>query len=135
MGNGLKGGPGKNQRADALDVLRCVLAAWVLCSHFLSWAQAAQGSERVPRVLLELFGFLDHLLQPATETHPAVLAFIVLSGYCIHRNGCRDASFLFSSYARRRAFRILPVYVLARLTGVVCLAISAASSEPLASMI
>ncbi len=51
------------------------------------------------------------------QTHPAVLGFIVLSGYCIHRSGIGDGAAAFSHYAARRFFRIVPVFVLASLTG------------------
>jgi peptidoglycan/LPS O-acetylase OafA/YrhL len=58
------------------------------------------------------------IFQASGETHPAVLGFIVLSGYCIHRNGYRlGASFSLKSYAIRRSFRILPVYWLASIIG------------------
>ena len=60
------------------------------------------------------------IFQTSGETHPAVLGFIVLSGYCIHRNGFRlGDSFSLRSYAIRRSFRILPVYWLASIIGVV----------------
>jgi peptidoglycan/LPS O-acetylase OafA/YrhL len=59
------------------------------------------------------------IFQASGETHPAVLGFIVLSGYCIHRNGFRlGASFSLKSYAIRRSFRIMPVYCLASVIGV-----------------
>ena len=52
--------------------------------------------------------------------HPAVLSFIVLSGYCIHRNGFRAGSFDIKKYFTRRFFRIYPLYLLATLLGGVC---------------
>jgi peptidoglycan/LPS O-acetylase OafA/YrhL len=60
------------------------------------------------------------VFQPAGETYPAVLAFIVLSGYCIHRNGLRrnSAGFAVSAYGIRRFFRIVPVYLLGIMFGV-----------------
>ena len=58
------------------------------------------------------------LFQSHGETNAAVLAFIVLSGYCIHRNGVRrHGSWSAQSYAVRRFFRIVPVFVLASAVG------------------
>ena len=57
------------------------------------------------------------LFQPAYETHPAVVVFIVLSGYCIHRNGLRTGNLEIVPYFIRHAFRIVPIFVLASVLG------------------
>jgi peptidoglycan/LPS O-acetylase OafA/YrhL len=57
---------------------------------------------------------------PEVETHPAVLGFIVLSGYCIHRNGLRRDDDDLQAFGIRRAFRILPIYLLAIGVGIAC---------------
>jgi peptidoglycan/LPS O-acetylase OafA/YrhL len=62
------------------------------------------------------------VFQSNGETHPAVIAFIVLSGYCIHRNGLRHTESDLSAYGVRRFFRIVPVYLLAVVAGVACFA-------------
>lgn len=60
---------------------------------------------------------LEVLFQGNGETHPAVLAFIVLSGYCIHRNGLRTGHDGIAAYAVRRFFRIYPVFLMAAMFG------------------
>jgi peptidoglycan/LPS O-acetylase OafA/YrhL len=102
----------RTERAEALDVLRFALAVWVLVTHVTYWAPTTTS------VWLKwLVAVLISVFQPAIETHPAVLAFIVLSGYCIHRNGLRARSFTVTPYAIRRAFRIVPMFVLAAVGG------------------
>jgi peptidoglycan/LPS O-acetylase OafA/YrhL len=107
--------PLRTERAPAIDLLRAAFALWVLLSHLVPWSRHATGES----TLLEpVIGGLVRLFQPQAETHPAVLGFIVLSGYCIHRNGLRRHAADLGGYAIRRGFRIVPVYLLATLAGV-----------------
>ena len=91
---------------------------WVLLAHGLGW------TTYLGRLHLDSIpGYINFALlkvfQTSGETHPAVLGFIVLSGYCIHRNGFRLGNYFgLKSYAIRRSFRILPVYWLASIIGV-----------------
>jgi len=74
-------------RSPGIDVARGLLALWVLCAHLFAWSSALnQGNG----VLTAIFEWLGRLFQSNGETHPAVLGFIVLSGYCIHRTGFRQ---------------------------------------------
>lgn len=92
---------------------------WVLLAHGLGWA-AYLGHLHLDSIPSYINVALLKIFQASGETHPAVLGFIVLSGYCIHRNGFRlGASFSLKSYAIRRSFRIMPVYCLASIIGVV----------------
>lgn len=107
-------------RSSGIDAVRAVLALWVLVfAHLIPWAAFTQGPDSVPGVLTATAQALIQLFQPAGELHPAVLAFIVLSGYCIHRNGLRHPSDGVSRYAIKRLFRIGPVYVVALVFGIV----------------
>jgi len=105
-------------RSPLLDVFRAILALWVIFSHLILWCIWAQGADSVnPDIVL----FLDNLrfiFQPLNELHPAVLCFIVLSGYCIHRGGIRFNNFNLKEYLIRRSFRILPIYILAIMVGI-----------------
>jgi peptidoglycan/LPS O-acetylase OafA/YrhL len=106
-------------RSAGLDKLRFLLALWVLLAHAIGWGvyTGALNSDGVPSQIGRAFIWI---FQRDGETHPAVLAFIVLSGYCIHRNGFRiNRAFLLTAYGVRRFFRIFPVYFLASLLGMV----------------
>jgi peptidoglycan/LPS O-acetylase OafA/YrhL len=92
-----------------------VLAIAVVLAHLISWAPLTTGISDL--ISDGMQGFLD-VVQPAAETYPAVLGFIVLSGYCIHRNGLRRQEASFPSYAVRRTFGIVPVYLLAVAAGI-----------------
>lgn len=102
-------------RSEGIDLLRAFFALWVMFAHLVPWAGIISGGNDFIRFLLAGLG---RVFQPAAETHPAVLGFIVLSGYCIHRNGFRRYEGSLGTYAIRRVFRILPVYILASIAGV-----------------
>jgi len=111
--------PVDQTRSAGLDKLRFLLAMWVLLAHAVGWGvyTGAMDSDGVPSQIGRAFVWI---FQRDGETHPAVLAFIVLSGYCIHRNGFRiNRAFCLITYGIRRFFRIFPVYFLASLLGVV----------------
>lgn len=100
------------QRSDGLDALRALLALWVMLAHLLLWSFVITGN-KVP-ILHGIFDEAYNILQKSDgtylPTHPAVIAFIVLSGYCIHRSGLGIG---ISNYFWRRFFRIYPLYILA----------------------
>ena len=105
-------------RSRGIDSLRALFALSVLFVHAVPWATFVQGGAAVPAAATASFRFLVDQFQSSGETNPAVVGFIVLSGYCIHRNGFRRARADVAGYARRRAFRIVPVYVLGVAIGV-----------------
>jgi peptidoglycan/LPS O-acetylase OafA/YrhL len=112
--------PRITDRADGIDFMRALLALWVLFSHLLPWAALTTGKSN-----LDLPIKINNLLfQSNGETHPAVLGFIVLSGYCIHRNGFRHGDDGLRTFVIRRIFRIVPVYLLATLAGLIFYTIS-----------
>lgn len=115
---GLTEAPIDRRRSDGIDALRGVLALWVLFAHLVPWVAMVQGREAVPEGLRFLSARLVKLFQPNGELHPAVVAFIALSGYCIHRAGFRDRPDHLSAYAIRRSLRILPVFFIATAIGI-----------------
>lgn len=127
--------PSSGTRSEGLDVLRFICAFWVLLAHLIPWPSFTHGPEAVPTWLQTCSQALVQILQPAGETHPAVLGFIVLSGYCIHRNGFRSTYFNLSSYAVRRAFRILPVFVLATAVGALCYVLATHTNEAIGRLL
>lgn len=118
MGYGFFNKPVDQIRSAGLDKLRFLFALWVLLAHAIGWGvfTGALNSDGVTSQIGRAFIWL---FQRDGETHPAVLAFIVLSGYCIHRNGFRiNCAFSLTAYGVRSFFRIFPVYFLASLLGV-----------------
>ncbi|WP_412460172.1 acyltransferase family protein [Pseudomonas sp. SC11] len=106
-----------SSRSQNIDTLRLLLAVLVVVTHLAPWAFAVQGPSAIPESILLLTQWLEGVFQGNGETHPAVLGFIVLSGYCIHRNGLRSHRDGVAAYAIRRFFRIYPVFLLASLFG------------------
>jgi peptidoglycan/LPS O-acetylase OafA/YrhL len=103
-----------------IDLVRALLAIWVVFTHLLTWAPLIEGARAVPAVMVNSMNWLIGFFQPNGELHPAVVCFIVLSGYCIHRSGLRREHADVRGYAIRRFLRIYPVYLLATLFGVIC---------------
>jgi peptidoglycan/LPS O-acetylase OafA/YrhL len=121
--------PVRRDRSPGIDCLRGLFALYVLFGHLLPWAVYVSGTTTV---FTHVNTWLTHVFQGHFETDPAVLGFIVLSGYCIHRNGLRADNFNIRAYATRRAFRIIPVYVLGCALGVVLLAGAGPAAHDLA---
>lgn len=123
--SGIVDDPVRRNRSEGIDLLRAGFALWVVIAHLVPWTIAAQGSTAAPAWLAGLMNGLILLFQPHGELHPAVLGFIVLSGYCIHRAGLRrpDPQAI-GFYALRRGFRILPVYLLGIAAGLLGFAVA-----------
>jgi peptidoglycan/LPS O-acetylase OafA/YrhL len=125
IGFTLASAPALRGRAPGVDAMRGLFALWVaLLAHCIPWAAYVQGKDAVPAWLLLLAKGLIRLFQPFGELHPAVLGFIVLSGYCIHRSGFRESAESLRPFAIRRAFRIVPVYLAGTLAGLAGLALA-----------
>jgi peptidoglycan/LPS O-acetylase OafA/YrhL len=101
-----------------LELLRFFLAFWVFTAHLLPWYTYGNStiSHNVQQ-LVNLHAKLVLYLQPSGVLHPAVIGFLVLSGYVI-ATGFNEVklSTMRSKYIRewgtRRVFRIMPVYLL-----------------------
>jgi peptidoglycan/LPS O-acetylase OafA/YrhL len=116
--SGLVDRPSVRDRSDSIDTLRAALALWVLTVHVAEWGPLSATGTAEPLSWFE--HWTVRLFQQHGETHPAVIAFIVLSGYCIHRGGGRRGSrWTTAGYATKRFFRIWPVYVAASIVGAV----------------
>lgn len=132
MGCSMLSTPKNSSRSDFIEALRGVFALWVLFAHLISWTIFADFSSTIPAFIQIVHHFLISFFQSAGETHPAVLGFIVLSGYCIHRNGFRNEPIKLQDYALRRFFRIYPVYLIALIVGVICFEYNSSISPELA---
>jgi peptidoglycan/LPS O-acetylase OafA/YrhL len=103
-------------RSAGIDVLRGLLALWVLFVHTVPWANLVQGENATPAIISWLVASITKLLQPHAELNPAVLAFIVLSGYCIRKSFISNSNW--TNYWVRRVFRILPIFLLGTVAGI-----------------
>jgi peptidoglycan/LPS O-acetylase OafA/YrhL len=130
----LTSAPVSTRRSGGIDAARGLFALWVLIfAHLIPWAIYAQGDDAVPAYLDAASKLLIRVFQTSGELHPAVLGFIVLSGYCIHRNGFRAVPADLRRFAVKRSFRILPVYFLAIAAGLLGFTV-AVSLDPQTAM-
>ncbi|HEV8680241.1 MAG TPA: acyltransferase [Stellaceae bacterium] len=117
--------PLRRDRSDGIDVLRALFALWVVLAHLIPWSVFVQGPEAVPWWIARGARLVAAVFQPVGELHPAVLGFIVLSGYCIHRAGLRlPGAGAMTGYGVRRFFRIVPLYYIAIVAGLVGFALA-----------
>jgi peptidoglycan/LPS O-acetylase OafA/YrhL len=105
-------------RSNGLDALRAVLAMWVVTAHLFPWVDYLQGEGSAPRAVLMATSMVAAITQSTWELNPAVVVFIVLSGYCIHRAGFRDDRRDVRAYLVRRVARILPIFYVALFAGI-----------------
>ncbi len=105
---------------------------YVIFVHVVPWTTVAQGSESVALPFQWFANAMVGLFQPHLETNPAVLMFIVLSGYCIQKSWMNNPDA--RSFFVRRAFRILPVFLLGISLGIVGF-LFARSISPLAELL
>jgi peptidoglycan/LPS O-acetylase OafA/YrhL len=128
--------PLRRDRSDGIDALRALLAIWVMLAHLVSWVATVQGPAAEPGWLQAVMGYVLRLFQPVGELHPGVLAFIVLSGYCIHRAGLREnGSGQLAGYAIRLFFRIAPIYYIATCAGLIGIIVAGWKSPSFAAML
>lgn len=101
----------------SLDIFRGLCALAVFLSHLHLWSffpTRSAAEEALRRVFdVGVFAF-DWLTWRTGGQHPAVIGFLVLSGFCIHlsvlRAQAKDGRVAWGDYFRRRLVRILPVY-------------------------
>lgn len=113
-------------RIESLDAFRGACALAVFLTHWFLWANfrpAGEGERLLHDLLQTAHGLFDTLLWTSNGQHPAVLAFFVLSGFCIHasrarRDAASDQAPDWGRYYLSRARRILPVYWWGTLLGV-----------------
>ena len=109
----------KRFRSEGISILRGIMCLYVVFTHAVSWADYCEAAYR--SAMLSAFNSaITRFFQPFGETNAGVIVFIVLSGYCIHRNGLRDTrkANVWNFYFRR-AIRILPLFFFAILVGAV----------------
>lgn len=109
----------------SLDVWRGLCASVVFLSHWFLWSDfQPHGAveSAVQAGLRSLHEWFTILVWPTGGHHPAVIAFFVLSGFCIHypyerRARATGAAPDWREYFRRRFLRIAPVYWAACVAG------------------
>ncbi len=109
----------------SLDVIRALAALSVLWTHWASLTHLPAIS-RVDDLFHGLFWSV-YVTQDAgivpRGLHPGVIAFIVLSGFCIHLPNI-GKRMDWRQFARRRFFRIVPVYWCAVILGLIAAALT-----------
>lgn len=103
-------------REPRIDLIRFFLAWFVVFVHIIPWYDFCGLAPS--KVLIDFNKVIIKIFQTGFETNPAVLCFITLSGYCIHRNGLRIYSFDLQKFFLRRSFRIFPVFILGLVLGI-----------------
>src|SRR5580700_4584855 len=101
--------PVQSRRISGLDSLRFVLASWVLLGHvgYLPFEVPRRGAWILLRGLLTNF-----VSGPA-----AVIAFFVISGFCIHYPNRHATKLRVLPFYVRREVRILPPVIVAVIVG------------------
>ena len=133
--------PGPGSRIESLDAFRGACALTVFLTHWFVWANFPPVGEagRLLHDCLETgYQMFATLIWNSDGQHPAVLAFFVLSGFCIHTSRARRAVPVVTAPEWRRYFisrgrRILPVYWWGTFLGVGLVALQATwpSGNPL----
>lgn len=106
-----------------LEFLRFFLAFWVFIAHIIPWYTYSNSTvSSYLKYTANFFGQLAQYSQPSGALHPAVVGFLVLSGYVIATGFNEDKlKSDLTKYVRewgvRRLFRIMPVYVLGIVIG------------------
>lgn len=121
----------------SLDALRGVLAVYVCAGHarFLLWCGMSAWTMQEHEWLANVLAYGGALFKFGEE---AVMVFFTLSGFFIHLRWAQDRQagispdrFHWTTYAGRRAHRILPPYALALLSTVVLDAVGRCLYAPL----
>lgn len=107
--------PRNSQRNSNIALLRMCLALYILFFHAIP-RYKFYGYDMTG--LWDIQVLLIKALQCGDETNPVVIAFLVISGYCIHRNGLRHNHKAVGNFLKRRLLRILPMLTLGTVLGV-----------------
>jgi len=115
----------------SLDVFRGVCALTVFLNHWPLWSHFAPvGAVQtfVHEGLNSIYQVFIKLTWPTGGQHPALICFFVLSGFCVHHPfewglGRKTATLRWRDYFSRRVRRIMPVYWVGVLLGLVFVAI------------
>lgn len=117
--------PAATPRLHGLDRLRGVCALSVFLSHWFLWNSPPAGAEMATQWwggLMWVYKLIQAVTWPEGSQHPAVVCFFVLSGFCVHggfENRARaGVAPSWRVYYQRRFNRIMPVYWVGALLGV-----------------
>ena len=108
----------KHGKSEGIVLLRGIVCVYIVACHlFGGWYQSA---ERGFSYITKFLTLLAHVSQPIAETNAGVIFFIVLSGYCIHRNGFSEVNKDNVIYFyKKRLARILPVFISSLIIGII----------------
>lgn len=104
--------------SDNITILRGIACLYIFFCHFLAWENYV-GNESI---VWNVFCILTKITQPKGETNIGVILFVVLSGYCIHRNNSLKNGIV--SFYLKRFIRVYPVFFIATFLGIVLMLLS-----------
>ncbi len=109
-----------------LDVARAIAAVSVFLTHWGLWTREYQDPITIN--LVDILCYPIEFIWTGGGTHPGVIIFIVLSGFCIHlplaiKPDLYKLKNYWIIYFKRRVVRIFPVYWLGLILGITCLLI------------
>lgn len=102
----------RKYRSERLDLIRGIACLYIIAGHVAGWTGSAGWFFKFVRICTSF-------TQPGGETNAGVILFIVLSGYCIHRNRleCLTNKSVIDFY-RKRIVRIMPLFLFGTIIGV-----------------
>lgn len=109
----LSGTEGCTGRSTGIVFLRGIICIYIILCHIAGWYKFSYG---VGMTLKKIVGIVEKITQPLSETNPGVIFFIVLSGYCIHRNlPLKKSSTV--NFIVKRICRLVPVFLAGTILG------------------
>lgn len=108
--------PKNSQYNPKITILRMLCALFVLFVHAVFWYD--YYFQAMAPLLRTINLYLFKIFQGSGETNPAVIAFLTISGYCIHRNGIRLEPIDLKTFFIRRILRVVPMLIVGTILGV-----------------
>lgn len=108
--------PTKKYYSSGIVYLKGLACLYVLLAHFYSWHSTICGEQVLG--VGSIMRALTRIFQPNGDTNPAVLFFIVVSGYTAHRNGIRENKIIsYKNYLTKRIIRLYPMLLVGSVLG------------------
>lgn len=107
-----------------IDIIRGLAGLFVFITHFKQFLYANYPSTWLLRPIAILDDSFLFVFGANKGLHPAVIIFIVLSGFCIHLPHAKQINFdgaFWKNYFARRFIRIFPTYIWGCILGIIAI--------------